>query len=100
MNKETIIPLSVYENAKRKSSSEINIANFSAEFKFNKKALRSFRKIVKKNTRRNTIKLFSFLNVFGLWIVPFANLRTRLYFEIHIFKFKWGCYIEGVKIWN
>jgi len=45
-------------------------------------------------------KLFSFLNIFGLWIVPFANLRTRLYLEIHVFRFKWGCYIEGVRIWD
>ncbi len=55
MRKETIIPLSVYEKLNKETctlfniySSEINVANFSTEFKFNKKALKLFKKILKK----------------------------------------------------
>jgi hypothetical protein len=55
---------------------------------------------IKEATIKRTRKLFNFLDVFALWVVPFANLNTRLYFEIHLPRFKWGCYIEGVKIWD
>ena len=100
--KESVIPLSVYEKAMKGNSPTINTANFP-EFKFdlNKKTLKIFKEMVKAEVgTRRTRQLFGFLNVFGLWVVAFANLRTRLYFEIHIFRFKWGCYIEGVRIWD
>lgn len=49
---------------------------------------------------RRTRKLFAVLNLINLYVVPFAELNTRLYLEIRIFCFKWGCYIEGVRIWD